>query len=173
MKKYLFMPLVFLICGIFCASAQTEPVRFAFMTDLHWSASLTSSQAALRACVNDINSRNDIDFVVVGGDLTDFGSDSEIADVKAVLDGLRPQLVAPVEIVAVSRRLAVRCQRIRTDLCLFGTLRPGLRIGRPVAPHVRTEMLQCRPIETRASFCRNTRPRAPRQKSTGGQCGSP
>lgn len=92
MKKYLFMPLVFLICGIFCASAQTEPVRFAFMTDLHWSASLTSSQAALRACVNDINSRNDIDFVVVGGDLTDFGSDSEIADVKAVLDGLRPQL---------------------------------------------------------------------------------
>lgn len=92
MKKYLFMPLVFAICGIFCASAQNEPIRFAFMTDLHWSATLTSSQAALRACVDDINSRNDVDFVVVGGDLTDFGSDSEIADVKAVLDGLRPQL---------------------------------------------------------------------------------
>lgn len=92
MKKYLLMPLVFAICGIFCAKAQTQPVRFAFMTDLHWSASLTSSQAALHACVNDINSRNDIDFVVVGGDLTDFGSDSEIADVKAVLDRLRPKV---------------------------------------------------------------------------------
>ena len=70
------------------ASAQDKPVRFAFITDNHYSIGSASIQN-LRDCIDDINSLDSLDFVILGGDLTDFGSDEEIAGVKSELDKLK------------------------------------------------------------------------------------
>ena len=40
-----------------------EPVRFAFITDNHYSAG-SRSITDLRRCIRDINSREDLDFVI-------------------------------------------------------------------------------------------------------------
>lgn len=45
--------------------------------------------ADLRACVNDVNSIDTLDFVLIGGDLTESGADDELAGVKALLDSLK------------------------------------------------------------------------------------
>ncbi|NLN99482.1 MAG: PQQ-binding-like beta-propeller repeat protein [Bacteroidales bacterium] len=69
-------------------SAQGTRVRFAFLTDLHY-ATDSPAVSDLRTCIRDLNTRNDLDFVLVGGDLTEFGSDEEIFGVKKMLDSLR------------------------------------------------------------------------------------
>ena len=68
--------------------AQDAPLRFAFMTDLHYSAGSASIQN-LQSCIDDINNNEKVDFVIVGGDVTDFGTDEEIAATKKMLDGLK------------------------------------------------------------------------------------
>lgn len=68
--------------------AQETSVRFAFLTDSHYSQG-SSSVGDLRRCVEDVNSLEDLDFVICGGDLTDFGSDEEIVSVKGMLDSLK------------------------------------------------------------------------------------
>ena len=74
-----------LLAAFACASlsAQEDVVRFAYMTDLHY----PSNPASIRACVSSINAQDSLDFVIIGGDLTDFGADEEIAEVKEILDG--------------------------------------------------------------------------------------
>ena len=67
--------------------AQEEPLRFAFLTDLHYSQGGRSVQD-LRRCIRDVNALDGLDFVLIGGDLTDFGTDEEIRDVKGMLDSL-------------------------------------------------------------------------------------
>ena len=49
-----------------------EPVRFAFITDNHYSAG-SRSITDLRRCIRDINSLPNLDFVVMGGDQGDAG----------------------------------------------------------------------------------------------------
>ncbi len=68
--------------------AQEPPLRFAFLTDLHYSEG-SGSVKDLSRCVKDVNTLEGLDFVLVGGDLTDFGTDEEIAAVKQMLDSLR------------------------------------------------------------------------------------
>ena len=70
------------------ALSQEQPIRFAFITDNHYAVG-SSSVADLQAVVADINSLDGLDFVVMGGDITDFGSDEELAAVKAEFDKLR------------------------------------------------------------------------------------
>lgn len=60
------------------------------MTDLHYSEGSTSVDD-LGRCIADINKRGGLDFVLVGGDLTDFGSDEELRGVKSMLDALEPR----------------------------------------------------------------------------------
>lgn len=67
--------------------SQDGTMRFAFMTDLHYSKGSTSVDD-LRRCIADVNKRSGLDFVLVGGDLTDFGSDEELQGVKLMLDSL-------------------------------------------------------------------------------------
>lgn len=62
-------------------------VKFAFMTDTHY-ADGSHSNLDLLACIEDINRRNEIQFVLLGGDITDFGSDAEILAVKTIFDKL-------------------------------------------------------------------------------------
>ena len=71
-----------------CSPAQEKPVRVAFMTDLHYSKG-SQSVKDLSACVQDINTLDNLDFVLIGGDITDFGTDEELAAVKSMLDSLR------------------------------------------------------------------------------------
>lgn len=65
-----------------------EPVRFAFITDNHFSFG-SRAVGELRQCIADINAQDSLDFVVFGGDITDFGADEEIAAVKTIIDSLR------------------------------------------------------------------------------------
>ena len=67
--------------------AQDDHLRIAFMTDLHYSKG-SASVEDLRRCIADINGLDSLDFVLIGGDLTDFGTDEELASVKGMLDSL-------------------------------------------------------------------------------------
>lgn len=66
---------------------EGDPLRIAFMTDLHYSQGSLSARDLSR-CIKDINSLEGLDFVLIGGDLTDFGTDEELAFVKKMLDSL-------------------------------------------------------------------------------------
>lgn len=70
------------------AFAQEKPLRFAFLTDLHYSTGSVNAKY-LESCIDDINANEKVDFVMFGGDLTEFGADEEIAEVKAILDRLK------------------------------------------------------------------------------------
>lgn len=79
---------------IFHASAQNKPLHFAFLTDVHVSPH-TPSEQNLADMVQEINAGH-YDFVVVTGDLTNVGSDSELTTVHRILSELRPpQYVIP------------------------------------------------------------------------------
>lgn len=86
---FLFALLLFL-----CSYAEAQQLNFAFLTDLHVSPG-SENEEALRKMVEDIN-RNDFDFVVVTGDLTNTGANAELQSVKAALDNLnKPLLIIP------------------------------------------------------------------------------
>ncbi len=82
MKRYPLGLLAFLACAALCAQTR-DTVRFAYMADLHY----PSDPGSIRSCVSHINAQDSLDFVIIGGDLTDFGTDEEIAEVKQILDG--------------------------------------------------------------------------------------
>lgn len=72
----------------FAGSTVDGTLRFAFVTDTHI-AENTTSIADLSACLRDINGQDSLDFVIFGGDVTDFGTDREIATAKTMMDSLR------------------------------------------------------------------------------------
>jgi len=76
-----------LLLAAFAAAAQTTPVRFAYLSDIHICEG-TPRIENLRRCIADINSQPDIQFTIFGGDITEFGADSEIAMTKAMIDSL-------------------------------------------------------------------------------------
>ncbi|MCI1639754.1 MAG: PQQ-binding-like beta-propeller repeat protein [Bacteroidales bacterium] len=84
-KKIVFI--IFLLIPFFLR-AQEKDIRFAFVTDTHYSVG-SYSVGNLRTCIKDINTLDSLDFVILGGDLTDFGTDEEIAGVKSLLDSLK------------------------------------------------------------------------------------
>ena len=65
--------------------AQEQAVRFAFITDSHIGSAANNED--LLSCIEDINSLKDsLDFVLMGGDLTDFGTDKQLSTAKELLD---------------------------------------------------------------------------------------
>lgn len=66
--------------------ANAQGFKFAFVSDTH----VGSNNAAddLRRTVNDINSNPDLKFVVITGDITEFGADKELMLAKQILDSL-------------------------------------------------------------------------------------
>ena len=78
------------------AAAQTAPVRFAYLSDIHISEGANGRIENLKRCIADINSQRDIQFTILGGDITDFGADREFEMTKAMLD----QLTNPYWLVA-------------------------------------------------------------------------
>jgi len=73
-------------------SAQT--LRFAHVTDTHVGSGTGAGD--LENTVKDINGRDDIDFVILSGDITEFGSDEELNTAKAIISKLnKPWYIVP------------------------------------------------------------------------------
>ncbi|MCU0377800.1 MAG: PQQ-binding-like beta-propeller repeat protein [Bacteroidales bacterium] len=89
MNRYI----VFLILFVIYTSASAQ-LRFALVTDTHIGG--TGADEDLRRTVTDINGIDTIDFVIVSGDVTEFGSDAELTLVKEILEGLnKPWYIVP------------------------------------------------------------------------------
>ena len=82
-----------LICYLSIGSAQNS-FKFAQVTDTHVGGS--SGAEDLKRTVADLNLLKDIDFVILSGDVTEFGSDEELQLAKVILDELKlPLYVLP------------------------------------------------------------------------------
>lgn len=84
-----------IVCLLLCSfllvqslQAQTKPFRFAFISDTHIGSPNGGAEEDLRRTVADINNMTDIDFVVITGDITELGMDSELQLAKRILDSL-------------------------------------------------------------------------------------
>jgi len=69
------------------ALADTAGFRFAWLSDTHVGSS--TSELDLRSAVSDINSLTGLSFVVLSGDVTEYGSREQFRLAKELLDGLR------------------------------------------------------------------------------------
>ncbi|MFD2966670.1 outer membrane protein assembly factor BamB family protein [Sphingobacterium bambusae] len=80
--------------GVFCffltavplLGITQQPFKFAQVTDTHVGSSTGAED--LRCTVRDLNNQKDIDFVLLSGDVTEFGSDEELQLAKQILDSL-------------------------------------------------------------------------------------
>lgn len=91
MKKTLFTLVFWSSC--FVLSGQTS-FKFAQVTDTHVGGHTGADD--LRRTVADLNKQKDIDFVILSGDVTEFGSDEELALAKQILDSLKlPLYILP------------------------------------------------------------------------------
>lgn len=89
MKKKIIAAALIAVTSI-CVQAQ----RFAVLSDIHVTPG-NDNEHALRAAVNEIN-KADIDMVIVNGDLSNEGSDEQLANVHAILSGItKPLFVLP------------------------------------------------------------------------------
>ena len=88
MKRTVFALIISLAASLNAWSQSSNtPFSFAFITDTHLSPGSHAFED-LRACISDLNALDSLDFVIFGGDITDFGSDQEIYAAKALLDSL-------------------------------------------------------------------------------------
>ena len=71
----------------FLALADTAAFRFAWLSDTHVGSS--TGEQDLRAAVSDINSLTGLSFVVLSGDVTEYGSREQLRLAKELLDGLK------------------------------------------------------------------------------------
>src|SRR5690606_38663174 len=85
MTNFLVTTFLVIWCGTMSVMAQT--FQFAHVTDTHVGGS--TGEEDLRATVADINTQAALDFVIVSGDITEFGSDAELMLAKQILDSLR------------------------------------------------------------------------------------
>jgi outer membrane protein assembly factor BamB/predicted MPP superfamily phosphohydrolase len=83
-KRILLLVFVVTLMTSFCYSQQ--PLIFAHVSDTHVGSSTGAED--LRRTVADINENTSIQFVVISGDITEFGADSEIQLAKQILDSL-------------------------------------------------------------------------------------
>lgn len=84
------------ICILICAFnfLQAQTFKFAHVTDTHVGGA--TGEEDLRRTVKDLNTLKDIDFVILSGDITEFGSDQELRLAKQILDSLTlPWYVIP------------------------------------------------------------------------------
>ncbi len=69
-------------------------LRFAWLSDTHVGSA--TGEEDLRTSVQEINKLQGIQFVIVSGDVTEFGSDAQLAEAKKLLDSIRvPTHVIP------------------------------------------------------------------------------
>jgi outer membrane protein assembly factor BamB/predicted MPP superfamily phosphohydrolase len=89
MRHFFILTLFFIL-----VQAQAQTIRFAHLTDTHVGGS-TGAEDLIRT-VEDINQQADLDFVVLSGDVTEFGSEKELLEAKSILNKLnKPCYVTP------------------------------------------------------------------------------
>lgn len=90
MKKVILS--LILICNF--VSVWSQDLHFAHVTDIHVGASTGTED--LRLTIEDINNHINLDFVIVSGDITEFGSYDELYEAKKLLNNLKiPWYVIP------------------------------------------------------------------------------
>jgi 3',5'-cyclic AMP phosphodiesterase CpdA len=72
----------------FSSKAQIKPFRFAFISDTHIGSPDGRAEEDLRRTVADINQLKDVAFVVITGDITELGMNTELALAKHIFDSL-------------------------------------------------------------------------------------
>jgi len=96
MKKLtcLFAFFLCLFFSTFILHGQEDRFSFALVTDTHIGSN--GADEDLRRTVDDINGIDSVSFVIVSGDITEFGSDSELRMAKAILHRLeKPWYIIP------------------------------------------------------------------------------
>ncbi len=89
MRHFVFLILCFLVL-----QSQAQTFRFAHITDTHVGGSTGADD--LKSTVEDINLQKNIDFVILTGDVTEFGSEDELLEAKSMLSKLTiPFYVTP------------------------------------------------------------------------------
>ena len=83
MKRLVF----FLTAAVLSLAVQGGVVRLAILSDVHVTPG-NANEGKLREAVNEINA-TDVDAVMLTGDLTNEGSDTQLRNIKGILDGIR------------------------------------------------------------------------------------
>lgn len=86
MKRFLIITLLVFYC-LFAYS--TESFRFALLSDLHIQMSDLQPDEDLQRAVNELNFLDDIDFVLVSGDISEYGDRPSLEKAKKMLDSLQ------------------------------------------------------------------------------------
>lgn len=93
MKRVLLLTFTF-FCFLLLGEVFAQPFKFAHVTDTHIGGNTAAED--LRRTIQDINSNSAIKFVLITGDITEFGSDEELRLAKQMLDSLeRPWYIVP------------------------------------------------------------------------------
>ncbi len=86
--------LILALLVLFTHSAFAQNFKYAFVTDTH--VGTATGEEDLRRTVADINTQPDLDFVLVTGDVTEMGTNEELALAKEILSDLnKPYYVIP------------------------------------------------------------------------------
>lgn len=94
MKKSILISILCLLLASLITKGQDGRFSFALITDTHIGGQ--TAEEDLQRSVDDINNIDTIDFVIVSGDVTEFGSDDELRLAKKILDGLtKPWYIIP------------------------------------------------------------------------------
>src|ERR1700744_1680950 len=82
-------------CWLTTAATGQRFFQFAHVSDTHIGGAPTAMED-LRSTVRDINANPDLKFVVITGDITEFGADTELREAKTILDSLnKPWYIIP------------------------------------------------------------------------------
>jgi outer membrane protein assembly factor BamB/Icc-related predicted phosphoesterase len=88
------MRFLFLLFLVIILDVNGQSFRFAHVTDTHVGG-VTGAEDLIRT-VEDINVQDEVDFVILSGDVTEFGSDDELLETKAILGKLnKPYYILP------------------------------------------------------------------------------
>lgn len=84
----------FIILFVFLLQLPVEgfpvsPFKFAIFSDLHIATANSQSSSDLQAAVNEVNALRDVDFVLVSGDVTQFGDSLSLLEAKQLLSKLQ------------------------------------------------------------------------------------
>lgn len=81
--------------GVKIPAAKDGSLKFAIMSDVHITVGANSEKWTAQ-CVEDINKQPDIQFVIISGDIANFGADNEIRSAKYIFDALeKPWFIIP------------------------------------------------------------------------------
>lgn len=88
MKRILVLFFLLAAVGLSAQNSVNKPFSFAYLSDIHIAEGTSRIDDAI-TCVNDINSLPQIKFVIIAGDITEFGADEEIQTAKNIFDKLK------------------------------------------------------------------------------------